>query len=229
MRPEEVRARCADVFARITAAAARAGRDAATVRLVAVTKTVAPPLITAAHEAGATIFGENYVQEWREKHDAVAASVAWHFIGRVQRNKARDVASFDCVHSIADARTGAAVARAAETLGRRLPILVQVNLAGESTKGGAMPSELPEVLVALRGLAALEVVGLMTMPPPADAEVTRPFFRRLRELRDAQPDADELRELSMGMSGDYEVAIEEGATLVRVGTAIFGPRPRGAR
>ena len=222
--------RYASVRARIAAACEHAGRAADSVRLVAVTKDVDAGRVRALAALGARSFGENYVQEWTAKRDRLGdlADVEWHFIGRIQRNKARLVATAALVHSVADPAIGAALDREAERSGRPLPILVQVNVGGEATKGGVAPQALPEALALLRQLSSLRVHGLMTVPPPVAPEQARPYFRALRELRDRQVRAQELVELSMGMSADFEVAIEEGATLVRVGTAIFGPRKEAA-
>lgn len=222
--------RYAAVRARIAAACRRAGRDEDSVRLVAVSKDVDASRVRALAALGACRFGENYVQEWIAKRAQLADldGVEWHFIGRIQRNKAPAVATASLVHSVADREIGAALDREAARAGHPLPVLVQVNVGGEATKGGVAPPTLPDLLVSLRQLAFLRVRGLMTVPPPVDPERARPFFRALRELRDRQARADELVELSMGMSSDFEVAIEEGATLVRVGTAIFGPRKEAA-
>lgn len=218
--------RCAAVCARIEAAARRAGRVPGTVRLIAVTKRVPAETVRQAAAAGLRAFGENYVQECRAKRAALAdlEGVEWHFIGRLQHNKASAMVDFALVHSVADARVGEAIDRAAARSAVPTRVLLQVNLSGEASKEGVAPAALPSLLARLRGLEWVRVVGLMTMPPPLEAEKVRPFFRRLRELRDRQGAAEELVELSMGMSGDFEVAIAEGATLLRIGTAIFGPR-----
>jgi pyridoxal phosphate enzyme (YggS family) len=215
----------ADVRARVDAACRRAGRAPDGVGLVAVSKGVAAERIRAAVAEGARDLGENYVQEWQAKRDALAdLPIAWHFIGRIQRNKAAAVAGCALAHSVADERVARTLDAAAAERGMRLRILLQVNLAGEASKAGLAPAELPRVLAALRTLPRLRVEGLMAIPPPLAPEEARPLFAALRELRDRQEDAPSLPHLSMGMSGDFEVAIEEGATLVRVGTAIFGPR-----
>ncbi len=215
---------------RIGAACRRAGRGPAEVRLIAVTKGVSAETIRTVAAAGARRFGENYVQEWRAKRDQLAdlADLEWHFIGRVQRNKARPLGDFALVHSVADIRSAAALAAEGGRRRAVVPVLVQVNLAGEQTKAGISASELSRLLAEIRNLRGIRVEGLMTMPPPLPPEEVRPLFRALRVLRDRQEGAGELRELSMGMSADFEVAIEEGATLVRVGTAIFGPRRKEA-
>jgi pyridoxal phosphate enzyme (YggS family) len=215
----------ATVRARVEAACRRAGRAADAVRLVAVSKGVAPEVLRAAVVAGACDLGENYVQEWQAKRDALAdLAIAWHFIGRIQRNKAAAIAACALVHSLTDERVARALDAAAAERGAPLPVLLQVNLAGEATKSGLTAAELPRLLASVRALASLRIEGLMTIPPPLPPDAVRPLFAALRELRDRQEDAASLPHLSMGMSGDFEVAIEEGATLVRVGTAIFGPR-----
>jgi pyridoxal phosphate enzyme (YggS family) len=220
--------RLADVEARIAAACRRAGRKRAEVELVGVTKGKDGATIRAAAAAGLRAFGENYVQEWTAKRAALAdvGGVEWHFIGRIQRNKAAAMAAASLVHSLADTRVAAALdAVGAE---RRIPVrvLVQVNLDDETTKAGVAPTELPEFLGAVRSYAWLRVEGLMAIPAPRDPTAMRERFRTLRALRDDQREALSLPHLSMGMSADFEVAIEEGATLVRVGTALFGPRER---
>jgi PLP dependent protein len=219
-------ARLAAVEARIAAACRRAGRARSGVRLVGVTKGMDAAVVQEAVEAGLRCFGENYVQEWGAKRAALSAQAGleWHFIGRVQRNKANAIAEATLVHALADARGAAALAAAGMRRGAPVRALVQVNLDAEPTKGGVAPPELSEQLAALRKLEGLRIEGLMAIPPPLPPEEMRLRYRALRALRDRQDDAVGLRELSMGMSGDFEVAIEEGATLVRVGTAIFGPR-----
>jgi pyridoxal phosphate enzyme (YggS family) len=211
---------------RIAAACRRAGRERSAVRLVAVTKGMSAAVVREALDAGLRCFGENYVQEWAAKRDALAsrADVEWHFIGRVQRNKAQAVAEAALVHSLADLRVAAALAEAGRRSGRPVRARVQVTLDAEPTKGGVAPAALADHLAELRALEGLRLEGLMAIPPPLAPDEVRLRFRELRALRDRQVDAAGLAELSMGMSGDFEVAIEEGATLVRVGTAIFGPR-----
>lgn len=225
-----VSARWADVRARVDAACRRAGRAPDAVRVVAVSKGMPADAVRSAARAGARDVGENYVQEAEAKRDALAdvAGVTWHFIGRIQRNKAAALATFDLVHSVADERSARALDVAAARIGVPLRVLLQVNVAGEATKGGVAPEAVPTLLAAVRRLSSVRVAGLMAIPPPLAPEAVRPLFAALRALRDAQEDAAELPELSMGMSADFEVAIEEGATLVRVGTAIFGPRKETA-
>ena len=216
----DVAANLAAVRARMSSAAQRAGRDPETVRLIAVTKTKPAALVRAAIDAGASDIGENYVQEASAKHAEVGEGARWHLIGHLQRNKAaRAVEVFDCVQTVDNAALGAALSRHATAQGRLLRVLIEVRLGGEATKAGVEPDQLPALLDALR-VPSLVVDGLMTVPPPGDPESARPHFRALREWRDRLG----LRELSMGMSDDFEVAIEEGATMVRVGRAIFGAR-----
>jgi pyridoxal phosphate enzyme (YggS family) len=217
---------------RIARAAARSGRTERDVTLVAVSKTHSPDRVREAFEAGQRDFGENKVQEAEGKVqdlDALReAGLRWHLVGHLQSNKARKAAPlFDLVHSLDGVDLGRRLAQAAAEAGRTVEALVQVDLAGESTKHGVPESALSSTLEALRAIPSLAVRGLMILPPyEEDPEVTRAFFRRLRELRDGAEREGLLagRELSMGMSHDFEVAIEEGATIVRVGTAIFGER-----
>jgi PLP dependent protein len=217
---------------RIATACARSGRDPAGVRLIAVSKTQPASAVREAFAAGQRDFGENRVQEAETKAgelgDLRAAGLRWHLIGHLQANKAKKAASlFDAVHSVDGDALAARLARAAEDEGRVLPVLVQVDLAGEETKFGLAEEHLLSTLEALRGRAALRVEGLMVLPPYADdPEAARPYFRQLRDLRDRASAFGLLAagELSMGMSHDFEVAIEEGASMVRVGTALFGAR-----
>jgi len=222
--------RFAALRARVEAAARRAGRDPASVRIVGAAKKQPPERVAAAVRAGLRDVGENYVQEAAAKRVAVealvgpqlAASLQWHGIGHLQRNKAREaVACFGWLHAVDGARLATELDRRAAEAGRRITVLMQVNLSGEATKSGVAADVLPALLDAVHGLANLRVVGLMTMPEPApDPEAARPVFARLRALAAAAA----LPELSMGMSDDFEVAVEEGATLVRIGTALFGAR-----
>ena len=220
-----------EIRQRLDDAARRAGRDPAGVRLVAVTKTVGLNRLQEAVMAGQTIFGENYVQEARAKIAALGPGLAWHFIGHLQSNKARGaVELFDLIHSVDRLRLAQALDQAASRLGKVQPILLQVNLAGEETKSGAAPEETQNLLSEISKMPHLKVLGLMTMPPWfPDPEEVRPYFRALRELRDRLLALNlvegDLSELSMGMTGDFEAAVAEGATLVRIGTAIFGRRP----
>ena len=225
-----VAARLADVRARIARAAARAGRDPAAVTLVAVSKTFPADAVREASGARQIDFGENKVQEALGKIEATRdLNLRWHLIGHLQSNKAKKAAQFDVIHSIDSASLLLKVDEAALALRRQPFALVQVDIASEATKFGASEVELPGIFDAARATRAVRTVGLMIIPPAVeDPDQARPYFRRLREIRDrlvAQGvDGSMLTELSMGMSHDFEVAIEEGATLVRVGTAIFGTR-----
>jgi len=215
---------------RIEQACRRSGRGVREVRLVAVTKTVPPDRIAAAVEAGVEILGENYVQEAGRKRERVAGPVAWHMIGHLQSNKARAaVALFDAFETVDHERTVLALQRHALEVGKVVDILIQVNAAAEPSKSGLAPEQVLKLIHLAAGCDHLRCRGLMTMPPFFEQpEKARPFFAGLRELRDRLqplcPGNVKLTELSMGMSGDFEAAVEEGATLVRIGTALFGPR-----
>ncbi|MFI5331547.1 MAG: YggS family pyridoxal phosphate-dependent enzyme [Desulfobaccales bacterium] len=216
-----------EVRRRMAAAARRAGRDPGQVRLVAVSKTVPVELIRQAVAAGQRLFGENYLQEARGKIEALGEAASWHFIGHLQSNKAKAAVNrFELIHGVDRLKLARALDAAAASAGTIQKILMQVNLAGEASKSGTSPEAAAELQREISQLPHLRLVGLMTMPPFLDPEAVRPYFRALRELRDGLQDlgGTPLPELSMGMSGDFEVAIEEGATLVRVGTAIFGSR-----
>ena len=225
-----LRVRLADVRARIARAAGRSGRDPATIRLIAVSKTFPVDYVRAAADAGQIDFGENKVQEALLKMDASSdLDLRWHLIGHLQSNKAKKAARFDIVQSIDGAPLIQKLDEAATAAGRRMDVLIQVDLAGEATKHGAREDELTAIVEAARAAQSCRCVGLMTIPPAVDdPEAARPYFRMLREVRDRLlargVDASMLQELSMGMSHDFEVAVEEGATLIRVGTAIFGSR-----
>jgi pyridoxal phosphate enzyme (YggS family) len=232
---QEVAERLAGVRARIAAAAARVGRDPAEITLVGVSKRQPAERIAEGARAGISHMGENYVQEAQTKLPEVHGRLEpdqiprWHFIGQLQRNKARHVARlFDVVETVDRVSLGEELDRRAEQAARRLEILLQVNVSDETQKGGVAPSDLPALLEASRAWTQLDLRGLMTVPAASDdPEHTRQAFAHLRELRDthrAAPGGDALQALSMGMSADFEVAIEEGATLIRVGTALFGPR-----
>ena len=220
------------VQARSASACARAGRAPEGVRLVAVSKTHGPEAVGAAAAAGQRRFGENRVQEAAAKIPGCPGRLEWHLVGHLQSNKAAAAARlFDWVHSADSAKVLEALDRQAGEAGRRLQALVQVNVSGEGAKSGLAPAAAPAVLALAGRLRNVEIRGLMTIPPlAADPEQSRPHFRRLRELRDAwaRETGLDLPELSMGMSHDLEAAIEEGATFVRVGTDIFGARPRPA-
>lgn len=217
-----------EVRRRIASAARKAGRDPALVKLVAVSKTVDLERIKEARDAGQITFGENYLQEARGKIEVLGKAAIWHFIGHLQSNKAKAaVALFELIHGVDSLKLARALDAAAAQAGKVQDILIQVNLGGEETKSGASPEAAPALLREIARLPRLRVAGLMTMPPWfTDPEAVRPYFRGLRELRERllQLEICPLPELSMGMSGDFEAAIEEGATLVRIGTAIFGRR-----
>jgi PLP dependent protein len=228
-----LRARLADVRERIARAARRARRDPAAIRLVAISKTFDAEHVRAAAGAGQIDFGENKIQEALQKMDATAElPIHWHLVGHLQSNKLRRAAArFDTIHSIDGIELAAKLDRAAAAANRHVELLVQVDLAGEPTKHGAREDELAPLFAAAPGWRAARLVGLMVLPPAVDnLEEARPYFRALRSVRDrllASGVAESmLAELSMGMSHDFEVAVEEGATLVRVGTAIFGSRTR---
>jgi len=229
---EELRRRLDRVRAQIAEAAGRANRRADQVKLIVVSKTHPSELIREAIAVGATDLGENRVQEAEAKIPEVGRSVArWHLIGHLQSNKVRRaVELFDVIHSIDSVALARRLERVCEEVDRKLlPVLIQVDLGHEATKSGAAESEVPKIIEAIRQSKALQLMGLMTLPPFfEDPEKARPFFRRLRELRDElQAQAafgDHPGELSMGMTHDFQIAIEEGATILRIGTAIFGAR-----
>jgi len=216
---------------RIRKACESCSRDADSVRLVAVSKTIAAGTVQAAIEAGVTILGENYMQEAREKFNAlVQYPVSWHFIGHLQSNKAKyAVRLFDLIHSVDSLKLARELDKQAKKVDKIQQILVQVNISAEDTKSGTSADETPGLISEISKLENLSIRGLMTMPRYFyQPEKVKPFFAALRELRDqikaqSLPNVS-LEELSMGMTGDFEVAIEEGATLVRIGTAIFGER-----
>ncbi len=211
----------AEVRRRIANACARSGRNANDVTLVAVTKVFPADYVSAAIAAGVADIGENRVQEAREKKPLVEGSARWHLIGHLQSNKAKDaVKLFDVIQTVDSLDLAQKIARAAEAAGKRQEILLQVNIGNEEQKSGAERAEVRALVKALRGIDALDLRGLMAIPPLGTAEETRRYFRELRALRD---DAG-VEQLSMGMSEDFETAIEEGATIVRVGRAIFGER-----
>lgn len=221
------------VLDRIAAAAKRAGRDPGAAGLVTVTKTVGSERIREAVAAGAQVLGENRVQEAKEKIEALGSIARWHLIGRLQTNKAKyAVRLFDLIHSVDSIDLARELDRQAAKTGKVQDVLIEVNIAGEQQKAGIGANEAAGLVREAAKLGHLRVQGLMTMPPYSeDPEDSRPHYRRLRELS-AAIDAEgipgvSMRLLSMGMSGDYEVAVEEGATLVRVGTAIFGERAAG--
>jgi pyridoxal phosphate enzyme (YggS family) len=226
-----VAARLVAVRGRIDAAARRAGRDPAAVRLVGASKLQPVAALREAFAAGLTRFGENRVQEAQAKVPELPAAAEWHLLGPLQSNKVRPALRlFSVFHAVDRARIATALDEGARAQGRTATGLLEVNLGGEQSKHGFAPDTLAEAAAPLATLQGLRIVGLMTIPPPGPhAEASRVWFRRLRELRDAlnaRPEwGGRLTELSMGMSEDFEVAVEEGATYVRVGTSLFGPRP----
>jgi hypothetical protein len=219
------------IVGRIAVAAAKVGRDAREVRLLAASKSQPVESIRAALAAGVALVGENYVQEAEEKKNLLAeAKVEWHMIGHLQRNKAKlAVQVFDVVESLDNLALARELDKAAAKRSKIVRALIEVNLAGEESKSGIAKGDVAGLLEKLSGLAHVSVQGLMTVPPfRENLEEVRPYFRELRELRDSLNSLNlphvRLNELSMGMTHDFTVAIEEGATIVRVGTALFGPR-----
>jgi len=225
---DEIRANLERVRERIARAAERAGRRGEDVLLVAVSKTVEVERIREAIAAGVPALGENRVQEARGKIAELGRPVPWHLIGHLQTNKVKEALSlFDLIHSIDRLELARECERRANDRGRPVDVLLEVNVAGEASKGGVAPDAVAETLDEISGLGHLRMRGLMAIPPPVErAEDARQWFQALRKLGERHG----LAELSMGMSADFEVAIEEGATMVRVGTAIFGSRPqKGSR
>ncbi|MCU0751553.1 MAG: YggS family pyridoxal phosphate-dependent enzyme [Akkermansiaceae bacterium] len=224
----DIAANLTSIRTRIAAACHRAGRDIGSVELIAVSKTFPAEMIREAADAGQRVFGESKLQEAEAKIDALPGSLHWHFIGGVQRNKVRKILPrFDVIHAIDSLRLASYTDEIARELGLFPKVFLQVNIGGEKSKGGFESGAVFDEIDALLALERLEVMGLMCIPPPGpDADASRPWFQALRDLR------DELRHrtgvplpaLSMGMSDDFEVAIEEGATHVRVGSSIFGKR-----
>jgi pyridoxal phosphate enzyme (YggS family) len=226
------------VLERVEAAASRAARHPLEIRLVAVTKGVSPARVVEAVRAGLTIFGESYVQEGLEKIASVrkqlgdeADSLSWHLVGRLQRNKARlAMGAFPLLHSVDSVALAKEIDKRAGAAGHSQRILLEVNIAGEKTKAGFTPEEALIQAGSIAAFPSLRLAGLMAVPPPGtNPEASRPHFQALRELRDEIRRrglaTETFRDLSMGMTDDFEVAIEEGATWIRVGRAIFGERP----
>ncbi len=215
---------------RMAAACARSGRAADSVALLAVSKSHPPESIQAAVRGGQWLFGENKIQEARAKIPLCPGPTRWHFIGHLQSNKVREaVEMFEMIQGVDSLNLAQEISNRAEQAGKIMPVLLEVNVAGEASKFGYPPEQLLAELNRLNDLPKIEICGLMAIPPYAPAaEKARPYFRRLRELRAEcqQLLGAPLPHLSMGMSGDFEVAIEEGATLVRIGSALFGERPR---
>lgn len=221
MTPEAVRDNVRRVLDRIAEAACRVGRDPGRVRLVAVAKRKPAFLVEAALRAGVRDIGENYVQEGEAKRRQVQLPGTWHLIGPLQRNKVgRAVRVFDVIQTVERVDVARAIAERLPAEAAPLPVLIQVNVAGDPAKAGVDPKNLAALVAELRAIERLDVRGLMTIPPLGSAEDARPHFAALRQLAERLG----LRELSMGMSADLEVAVEEGATIVRVGRAIFGER-----
>jgi pyridoxal phosphate enzyme (YggS family) len=223
-----LRERYLEVRGRLDEAVRRAGRTPDSVRLVAVSKLHGADSVRALAASGQRAFGENYVQEARAKQTALAdLDLEWHHIGRIQSNKARDAAGrFALLHAVDSAHLALALHRRLPEEAAPQPVLIQVNIGAEAQKAGVAPAELNALADQVAALSNLELMGLMCLPPPGAGIETRPFFARLRELRDALAPrlGRDLPCLSMGMSGDFVEAVAEGATLVRIGTAIFGPR-----
>ncbi len=236
----EIKENLIKVMERIEKAAQRVGRDPEEIKLVAVSKTVEVDRIKEAIEAGASILGENYVQEAQKKIEAIGRpacterfgegrSVAWHFIGHLQSNKAKyAVRLFDMIHSIDSLTLAEELNRRAEQVGQVAKVMIEVNISGEATKFGTDEEKVFSTVRGILNLGHLSLEGLMTMPPYFDLpEMSRPYYTKLRELKERMVrEGIPLKELSMGMSNDFEIAIEEGATYVRVGTAIFGERKK---
>ena len=225
---QDIRANLERVMASIERACGRAGRRPEDVLLIAVSKTMGVDAIRDAVTAGVRALGENRVQEARDKVAVLGRPVPWHLIGPLQTNKARDaVRLFDWIHSLDRLELARELDKRARAEGKVVDVLLEINVGEEPQKAGVLPGDAKALHDAVQEMAGLRVRGLMAIPPVGDAETTRPHFRRLRELRDELG----LEHLSMGMSADYEAAIEEGATMVRVGTSIFGPRqgPGGPR
>ncbi len=224
-----IQERLASVRERMAAACDRAGRHPDEVRLVAVSKTYPPDMVEAAVRGGCDCFGESRVYEALPKIEVCPGHLEWHFVGHLQRNKVQQVVpAFALIHAVDSLRLLERVETVADAVGKRAAICLEVNVSGESSKFGLAPADVPTVLEAANAMPHVDVQGLMTMAPfSPEAESARPVFRRLRECRDrwAAQSGFALETLSMGMTNDFEVAIEEGATLVRVGTGIFGRRP----
>ena len=215
---------------RMAEACGQAGRDPASVTLLAVTKSQPPEAVQAAANLGQVLFGENKVQEAKAKIPLCPGNVRWHMIGHLQSNKCRDaVELFEMIESVDSLALAQEINKRAEQAAKTMPLLLEVNVAGEASKFGYRPEQLLSDLKALNALLRIEIHGLMTVPPwTPEPDRARPHFRRLRELKSEceQILGAPLPHLSMGMSGDFEAAIAEGATLVRIGTALFGPRPK---
>lgn len=227
-RAEEIAARLADVRRRIAEAAARVGRSQSAVTFVAVSKLFDVADVLAARRAGHSDFGESRAQELRQKAKAAGAGIRWHYVGRLQRNKVKDVVGVaSLIHSVDRLELAEAIAERARREARVQRVLVQVNAGGDPAKAGCRPEDTAALVARVREMDGIACQGLMTIPP-LDAD-PRPVFVALRDLRDdVRARFPEVQHLSMGMSNDFEVAVEEGATIVRLGEAVFGPRPQPA-
>ena len=216
------------IESRIAAACSRANRKRSDLRLIAVSKTFPGEAINAAAAAGMTDIGENRVQELRDKLPEVTARPRYHLIGHLQSNKAKEAARiFDVIHTVDSIDIAKRLSRFAGEFEKTLDVLIEINVGGEEQKAGVAPAEAESLARAVNDLPSLRLVGLMAIPPVAEAEPTRGYFRTLRELRDAigrSLGSEAFRELSMGMTDDFEIAIEEGSTMIRLGRAIFGAR-----
>jgi len=221
------------IQARIEAACVRTERDSASITLLAVTKSQSPDAVRAAAELGLNLFGENKVQEAKAKIPLCPGRLRWHMIGHLQTNKCRDaVHFFDMIQSVDRLELAEAINQRAGQAAKTMPILIEVNIAGEATKSGYSPDRLLKELCQINALKRVEIQGLMTIAPwTAEPEKVRPIFRQLRELKERSEQilGAPLPHLSMGMSGDFAVAIEEGATIVRIGTALFGSRAQSKK
>jgi hypothetical protein len=226
----DLAANLAAVRERIAAACARAGRDSKSVTLLAVTKTQPPEIVSEAAGLGLTLFGESKIQEAKSKIPLCPGRLNWHMIGHLQSNKAREaVGLFSMIQSVDSLNLAEEINKRAEQAAKTMPILLEVNIVGEASKFGYKPEQLLSEFERLNALSRLEIHGLMTVPPWSPLpERARPVFRRMRELKTECENrlGAPLPHLSMGMTGDFEVAIEEGATIIRVGTALFGERPK---
>lgn len=213
------------VIERIAAAACRSGRKADDITLIAVTKTRSVDEIKQVIDCGITDIGENYVQEAEVKFSTIGEAVRWHMIGHLQRNKAKHaVELFSLIHSVDSEQLARELGRRAQAIGKTVDVLVEVNISGEETKFGVKPEQVMAFLESIADIQGIHVCGLMGMAPIVNnAEETRPYFAKLKELWDCLPEEHRIY-LSMGMTQDFEVAIEEGSNMVRIGTAIFGPR-----
>ena len=226
-RMSSVRENLLKVTERIEKAALNVGRDPEEIKLVGVSKTVETDRIKEAVEAGITILGENYVQEAQKKIEEIGRPVSWHFIGHLQSNKAKyAIRLFDMIHSLDSVSLAEELNRRAEQADRMMKVMIEVNLSMEATKFGTDEERVLSLAKRIQNLNHLSLEGLMTMPPYFDSpELSRPYYIALRELKERMAkEGITMKELSMGMSNDFEIAVEEGATYVRVGTAIFGPR-----